>query len=236
MPPTFVASVGALKPLELRRHLLGAYVPAWTEMVGADVLEQAVRGDTRAAKRLLAHDRYYGGRARESLAALLPLTPAETKQRVLAALRAYADDVFRPEEDRLRRGVAGRRSRKAAPGPEPARPRADHRFGTRLRVRARAGVQPRRPRPSPRRPAVEPALPAPRRSHHLLRGHRPSSTRNALAQTSSSDSDARWATASGWRSCCDCGSHRPPSPSSQKRSGSPGRRRTTISRCCGRPV
>ena len=33
---------------------------------------------------------------------LLPLTPAETKQRILAALGAYADEVFRPEEDRLR--------------------------------------------------------------------------------------------------------------------------------------
>ena len=71
-------------------------------MIGAEVLEQAVRGDRRAAKRLLTHERYYGGRARESLAELLPLTPAETKQRVLAALEAYADEVFRPEEDRLR--------------------------------------------------------------------------------------------------------------------------------------
>jgi DNA-binding transcriptional ArsR family regulator len=99
---TFIASVGAVKPLELRRHLLGVYVPAWTELIGADVLERAVRGDTRAAKRLLTHERYYGGRARESLAGLLPLTPAETKQRLLAALSAYAYEVFRPEEERLR--------------------------------------------------------------------------------------------------------------------------------------
>jgi DNA-binding transcriptional ArsR family regulator len=99
---TFVEGVSAVKPLELRRHLLGTYVPAWIEMIGADVLERAVRGDRRAANRLLAHDRYYGGRARESLTVLLPLTPAETKQRVLAALGAYADEVFRPEEDRLR--------------------------------------------------------------------------------------------------------------------------------------
>jgi DNA-binding transcriptional ArsR family regulator len=99
---TFVASVGAIKPLELRRHLLGLYVPAWSEMIGADVLERAVRGDPKATKRLLAHDRYYGGRARESLAVLLPLTPAETKRRVLAALTTYADEVFLAEEDRLR--------------------------------------------------------------------------------------------------------------------------------------
>ena len=99
---TFVASVGAVKPLELRRHLLGIHVPAWSELIGADVLERAVRGDGRAAKRLLTHDRYYGGRARESLAPLLPLTPAETKTRLLAALTAYTEEVFRPEEARLR--------------------------------------------------------------------------------------------------------------------------------------
>ena len=99
----FVASIRAVQPLELRRHLLGTYVPAWIELMSSDVVERAVRGDRRAAKRLLTHERYYGGRARESLAVLLPLTPAETKRRILAALTAYAEEVFRPEEDRLRR-------------------------------------------------------------------------------------------------------------------------------------
>jgi DNA-binding transcriptional ArsR family regulator len=99
---TFVASLGAVKPLELRRHLLGIHVQAWSELIGDDVLERAVRGDGRAAKRLLTHDRYYGSRARESLAELLPLTPAETKTRVVAAFTAYAEEVFRPEEARLR--------------------------------------------------------------------------------------------------------------------------------------
>ena len=108
----FVARVGAAKPLELRRHLLGIYVPAWAELVGADVLEGAVRGDRRAAKRLLTHDRYYGGRARESLAVLLPLTPGETKQRVLAALRAYADEVFLPVEARLRHELLAEKTAK----------------------------------------------------------------------------------------------------------------------------
>lgn len=101
----FIASVSAVKPLELRRHVLGSHVPAWVELIGADVLEAAVRGDERAAKRLLTHDRYYGRRARESLTALLPLTAAETKKRILAALRAYADDVFRGEEERLRHAL-----------------------------------------------------------------------------------------------------------------------------------
>jgi DNA-binding transcriptional ArsR family regulator len=98
---TFIAGVSAVKALELRRHLLGVYVPAWVGMVGADLLEGAARGDGRAWEQLLTHDRYYGGRARESLARLLPLTPGETKRRVLRALQAYADEVFRAEEERL---------------------------------------------------------------------------------------------------------------------------------------
>src|SRR5829696_7123526 len=77
----FVETVAAVRPLELRRHLLGAYVPAWLALVGADTIEAAARGDERAAQRLLEHDRYYGGRARESLALLLPLSAAETKRR-----------------------------------------------------------------------------------------------------------------------------------------------------------
>jgi DNA-binding transcriptional ArsR family regulator len=101
----FIAGVSAVKPLELRRHLLGLYVPAWLGMVGADTLEAAARGEERAAKRLLTHDRYYGGRARESLAQLLPLTPAETKKRVLRALHAYAEEVFRPVEEDLRKAL-----------------------------------------------------------------------------------------------------------------------------------
>src|SRR4029079_6738116 len=58
---TFVASVGAVQPLELRRHLLGVHVPAWNELIGGDVLERAVRGDGRAAKRLPRHDPYSRG-------------------------------------------------------------------------------------------------------------------------------------------------------------------------------
>jgi DNA-binding transcriptional ArsR family regulator len=78
----------------LRRHLVGLFVPAWRELVGAETLERAATGDPRAAECLLADDRYYGGRARQSLAALLPLTPAETKRRLLAVLRRFHDDVF----------------------------------------------------------------------------------------------------------------------------------------------
>ena len=98
----FVAAVGAVQPLELRRHLLGVYVPAWAGMMGVQTLEAAARGDEQAAKRLRSHKRYYGGRARESLTRWLPLTPAETKRRVVAALQAFADEVFGPREAELR--------------------------------------------------------------------------------------------------------------------------------------
>ena len=69
--------------------------------MGADTLDAAARGDGRAAKRLLTHDRYYGRRARESLAEVLPLTPAETKRRIVAALGAFAEEVFGAHEAEL---------------------------------------------------------------------------------------------------------------------------------------
>src|SRR5688500_1332910 len=49
---SYVEAVTAVQPLELRRHLLGAYVPAWVGMLGRDAIEAAARGDARAAKRL----------------------------------------------------------------------------------------------------------------------------------------------------------------------------------------
>lgn len=98
----FVEAVGAVQPLELRRHLLGVYVPAWAGMMGVQTLEAAARGDEQAAKRLRSHERYYGGRARESLTRWLPLTPAETKRRVVAALQAFTDEVFASQEAELR--------------------------------------------------------------------------------------------------------------------------------------
>src|SRR5207248_11170655 len=78
-------------PLELRRHLLGLYVPSWCRIVGADTIERAARGDAAASKRLLADRRYYAGKARQALATILPLGARETKARVVAALRARAE-------------------------------------------------------------------------------------------------------------------------------------------------
>ena len=83
-----VGRVEALRPLELRRHLVGVFVPSWRRLVGAETLEGAARGDTAAAKRLLAQPRYYAGRARPALGEILPLSARETKARILAELRS----------------------------------------------------------------------------------------------------------------------------------------------------
>ena len=93
-----VAAVEALTPLELRRHLVGAHVPAWRGVVGKATLEAAARGDRAAVKTLLSHPVYYAGRARESLETILRLSAPETKRRVLEALRAFAQDVFEAHE------------------------------------------------------------------------------------------------------------------------------------------
>jgi DNA-binding transcriptional ArsR family regulator len=86
---------------ELRRHLVGVHVPAWRQLVGGETLEAAAAGDPDAARRLLAHPRYYGCRAEESLAALLPLDAAETRAVVVDALRAFREEVFAPVADEL---------------------------------------------------------------------------------------------------------------------------------------
>jgi DNA-binding transcriptional ArsR family regulator len=87
---TFVDEAAALDGVELRRYLLGVHVPAWRALVGLETIERAARGDAAAARDLLASDRYYGGRAEEALGATLPLTPAQTKRRFVAALKAFA--------------------------------------------------------------------------------------------------------------------------------------------------
>jgi len=90
----FVDAVARVDPLELRRHLVGVYVPSWRIVAGAESLERAAAGDREAISTLLAHDRYYAGRARQSLERLLPLTAAQTKRRIVTVLSRFADEVF----------------------------------------------------------------------------------------------------------------------------------------------
>lgn len=95
---SFVEAVARIPPRELRRHLVGVYVPAWVGMLGLDALERAAAGDGNAIERLLAHPRYYAGRAAESLGPLIALSARETKSRLVTALRLFAEEAFAPSE------------------------------------------------------------------------------------------------------------------------------------------
>ena len=94
----FADAVAATDAAELRRHLVGVYVPAWREVAGAETLERAAAGDRTAASELLRNDRYYAGKAREALGAILPLSAEQTKRHVVDALRRFVDDVFAMQE------------------------------------------------------------------------------------------------------------------------------------------
>ena len=97
----FVDRVAQTDPEELRRHVVGVHVPSWRIVAGAETLERAAAGDRAAIAALLGHDRYYAGRALQSLEQLLPLTAAQTKQRLVAVLRRFADEAFTPHEDEV---------------------------------------------------------------------------------------------------------------------------------------
>jgi DNA-binding transcriptional ArsR family regulator len=94
----FVDAVAATDPRELRRHLVGAHVPSWREVAGAETLERAAAGDRAAASALLANDRYYAGNAREALGPILSLSAAQTRRRVVGRLREFVDEVFARQE------------------------------------------------------------------------------------------------------------------------------------------
>jgi DNA-binding transcriptional ArsR family regulator len=83
-------ALAGLDPVELRRKLLGRYAWSWCGLVGADVIDAAAAGDKSVFDALLEHPRYYGGHAHEALAALLPLSPAETHRRILQTAEGHA--------------------------------------------------------------------------------------------------------------------------------------------------
>jgi DNA-binding transcriptional ArsR family regulator len=92
----FADLLEATDPIEVRRYLVGEHVPSWREAMGAAALAAAAEGDASAASKLLHDDCYYGGRARESLATLLPLDAGETRARLVEAVRTFEEDVFAP--------------------------------------------------------------------------------------------------------------------------------------------
>jgi DNA-binding transcriptional ArsR family regulator len=109
---------------ELRRHLVGVHVPAWTGMLGLETLERAARGEPAAVADALGHPRYYAGRARDALTSLLAVPAAETKRRLLAALRRFAAEALAPVEAEvtaaLRAGAEETRRRAAELAPRDA--------------------------------------------------------------------------------------------------------------------
>ena len=116
----FLDELEQVDELEFRRHLVGVHVPAWRTIVGGDTLERAAAGERGAIRALRAGDRYYAGRARDSLSVVLPLTPKQTKRRFVDVLRRFeplfderaAELVPALEED-------ARRRREAATGTTP---------------------------------------------------------------------------------------------------------------------
>jgi DNA-binding transcriptional ArsR family regulator len=101
-----VAALGALEPVELRRHLLGRHAWSWCTLAGIEDLEAAAVGDHAAAQRLLAHPRYYAGHAAESLATLLSVGPAESRRRLVAAAEAGSRLLVPPAADGLLEAAA----------------------------------------------------------------------------------------------------------------------------------
>jgi DNA-binding transcriptional ArsR family regulator len=106
----FAERIATTDAVEVRRYLVGEYVPAWRGIVGHDVLAAAAEGDPVAAAALLRDRRYYGGRARESLKTLLPLSAEETRARLAEAVDVFAREVFAPVEAEVTRSLTAARA------------------------------------------------------------------------------------------------------------------------------
>jgi DNA-binding transcriptional ArsR family regulator len=117
----FVSELEHVDELEFRRHLVGVHVPAWRAIVGGETLERGAVGERGAIRELLSSDRYYAGRARDSLAVVLPLTPKQTKRRFIDVLGRFAA-LFEPHEaelvERLEDDARRRREAAAESSPE----------------------------------------------------------------------------------------------------------------------
>ncbi|HEU0303022.1 MAG TPA: winged helix-turn-helix domain-containing protein [Gaiellaceae bacterium] len=104
--PRLSRHVAAMEPVELRRHLLGRYAWSWCTLGGTDTIEAAAAGDAAAARALLAHDRYYAGRAKAALSTLIRLGPDETRQRLAKALEMGARLLIDGQDSRLEEAAA----------------------------------------------------------------------------------------------------------------------------------
>jgi DNA-binding transcriptional ArsR family regulator len=112
-----VDSVRELDPVELRRYLLGRYAWSWCNLAGTETIEAAARGDDAAGRALLAHPRYYAGRAPDALSTLLPLEPAKTQRRLLRAVEAGAASLGPQLDARLSSAADAAAATAASAGP-----------------------------------------------------------------------------------------------------------------------
>jgi DNA-binding transcriptional ArsR family regulator len=92
-------AVEQMDPVDIRRHLLGGYAWSWCTLAGADTIDAAAAGDRTAGRKLLAQERYYAGRARDSLSVVLPLDPVETRDRLARALSVGLRHLIEPRDD-----------------------------------------------------------------------------------------------------------------------------------------
>ena len=89
-------ALSGMDPVELRRYLLGRYAWSWCALAGVELIEAAAAGDGSVYDTLLDHSRYYAGRAREALGKLLPLSPGETKARIVEAAERHNARIVEP--------------------------------------------------------------------------------------------------------------------------------------------
>jgi DNA-binding transcriptional ArsR family regulator len=109
-PAAFIAAVAATHPRELRLRLLGFYVRYFRRATPPDVIAAAAGGDQAAADQFRETSYPDDPSWQAALAALLPLSPWETRRRLLALLRAWREPFaarYRPEP--LQAEVAARR-------------------------------------------------------------------------------------------------------------------------------
>lgn len=110
-PEALVAAVASTHPRELRLRLLGFYVRYFRRATLPEVIAAAAGGDTLAAERFRETSYPDDPSWQAALAALLPLSPWETRRRLLELLRAWREPFAagqRPEP--LLAEVAARRA------------------------------------------------------------------------------------------------------------------------------
>jgi DNA-binding transcriptional ArsR family regulator len=99
--PTFLAYLKTCDPMEVRLRLLGYYVRYFRRATPPEVMAAAAAGDREAQRRFLQTSYPDDAAWQAALLALLPLTPAETRRRLLSILERWYAEVFRAQEPRL---------------------------------------------------------------------------------------------------------------------------------------